>query len=108
MCGIMGYIGTQSARDILLNGLEKLSYRGYDSAGVALYQQGKIKVIKTRGRIENLREKCASEQTESTLGIGHTRWATHGEASDRNAHPHTDARGGPQPQPRKQRRNRVL
>lgn len=93
MCGIMGYIGSQSAKDILLGGLNKLSYRGYDSAGLAIYQEGALHMIKTRGRIETLQEKCKNTSLSGTLGIGHTRWATHGEASDINAHPHTDARG---------------
>lgn len=93
MCGIMGYIGSQNAKDILLSGLERLSYRGYDSAGVGIYQQGNLHIIKTRGRIETLQEKCKFSSLSGTLGIGHTRWATHGEASELNAHPHTDARG---------------
>lgn len=93
MCGIMGYIGSQSAKDILLGGLNRLSYRGYDSAGLAIYQEGALHIIKTRGRIETLQEKCKNTSLAGTLGIGHTRWATHGEASDINAHPHTDARG---------------
>ncbi|MBR3874582.1 MAG: glutamine--fructose-6-phosphate transaminase (isomerizing) [Clostridia bacterium] len=93
MCGIMGYIGTQSAQEILLNGLEHLSYRGYDSAGVAVQKENRLQIVKTRGRIDLLRQKCQDTPLDGTLGIGHTRWATHGPANDLNAHPHTDARG---------------
>lgn len=93
MCGIMGYIGKQNAQEILLSGLETLSYRGYDSAGVAVQQEDQLQVIKTRGRIDDLRQKCALSPLAGSLGIGHTRWATHGKASDENAHPHTDTRG---------------
>ncbi|MBR5231352.1 MAG: glutamine--fructose-6-phosphate transaminase (isomerizing) [Clostridia bacterium] len=93
MCGIMGYIGSGNAQDILLKGLETLSYRGYDSAGIAIQQEGALHVVKTRGQIDDLRKKCAASQLSGTLGIGHTRWATHGEANDLNAHPHTDGRG---------------
>lgn len=92
MCGIMGYIGSASAQEILLKGLETLSYRGYDSAGLALQQEGKLHIVKTRGKIDDLRQKCALSPLSGTLGIGHTRWATHGEANDQNAHPHTDSR----------------
>lgn len=92
MCGIMGYIGTQNAQNILLSGLEKLSYRGYDSAGLAVQENSVLHIVKTRGRIDDLKTKCAAAPLCGTLGIGHTRWATHGEASDANAHPHTDAR----------------
>lgn len=93
MCGIMGYIGKQNAQEILLSGLETLSYRGYDSAGIAVQQEDRLQVIKTRGRINDLRQKCALSPLAGSLGIGHTRWATHGKASDENAHPHTDTRG---------------
>lgn len=93
MCGIMGYIGKQNAQEILLSGLETLSYRGYDSAGIAVQQEDRLQVIKTRGRIHDLRQKCALSPLAGSLGIGHTRWATHGKASDENAHPHTDTRG---------------
>lgn len=93
MCGIMGYIGSKPAADILLSGLEKLSYRGYDSAGVALHEENALRIIKTKGRIDALQSKCLAVHLPSTLGIGHTRWATHGPASDTNAHPHSDMRG---------------
>ena len=93
MCGIMGYIGQKNAQEILLSGLETLSYRGYDSAGIAVQQEGNLHIVKTRGRIADLQQKCAAAPLNGTLGIGHTRWATHGKASDQNAHPHTDMRG---------------
>lgn len=89
MCGIVGYIGDQQAAPILLDGLEKLEYRGYDSAGIAVYDGEKINVMKAQGRLKVLRELSHDgELLPGTLGIGHTRWATHGAPSDRNAHPH--------------------
>ena len=89
MCGIVGYTGKKKAVPVLLNGLYKLEYRGYDSAGVALIEDGKLEVIKTKGRIKTLDEKLAATgDFKATCGIGHTRWATHGEPSDVNAHPH--------------------
>ena len=85
MCGIVGYIGEKEAMPILLEGLEKLEYRGYDSAGISI--SGKI--IKAEGHLKNLKEKIADEGYMSgNIGIGHTRWATHGEASELNSHPH--------------------
>ncbi|MEG2315851.1 MAG: glutamine--fructose-6-phosphate transaminase (isomerizing) [Clostridia bacterium] len=94
MCGIVGYIGNQQASSILMDGLERLSYRGYDSAGVAIIDQsGRINVRKAKGRLENLEGLLSREPLEGTVGIGHTRWATHGEPSDLNAHPHTDVKG---------------
>ena len=93
MCGIVGYAGKRSAQDVLLDGLEKLEYRGYDSAGVALAQEGGIRVVKSKGRLEALRQKLAVQAlAESSCGIGHTRWATHGEPSDVNSHPHSTPR----------------
>ena len=89
MCGIVGYIGDQQAAPILLDGLEKLEYRGYDSAGIAVYDGEKINVMKAQGRLKVLRELSHDgEMLPGTLGIGHTRWATHGAPSDTNAHPH--------------------
>ena len=89
MCGIVGYVGKRSAQDVLLDGLEKLEYRGYDSAGVALALDGGIRVVKSKGRLTALREKLAAQQlAQSFCGIGHTRWATHGVPSQTNAHPH--------------------
>ena len=87
MCGIVGYNGKNKAIDILLDGLSKLEYRGYDSAGVAIRDK-KIKVYKAKGKIVNLKEKLEGEKLNGTIGIGHTRWATHGEPSENNAHPH--------------------
>ena len=93
MCGIVGYVGKRSAQDVLLDGLEKLEYRGYDSAGVALAQEGGIRVVKSKGRLDALRQKLAVQAlAESSCGIGHTRWATHGEPNDVNSHPHSTPR----------------
>ena len=95
MCGIVGYIGSKNASPILMEGLERLSYRGYDSAGVAVIgPDGKIGVRKGKGRLENLAGLLKKSPVSGTIGIGHTRWATHGEPSDLNAHPHTDVKGG--------------
>ncbi|NET76050.1 glutamine--fructose-6-phosphate transaminase (isomerizing) [Okeania sp. SIO1F9] len=93
MCGIVGYIGTQSATEILLSGLEKLEYRGYDSAGLATVWEGQIKSIRSKGKLHNLREKLAGIEMPANIGIGHTRWATHGKPEEYNAHPHTDDTG---------------
>ncbi len=94
MCGIIGYIGSKQAADILLNGLEKLSYRGYDSAGIAVAKpDGTFAVRKSEGKLERLRQLVGQKTIEGTCGIGHTRWATHGAANDINAHPHTDMMG---------------
>ena len=93
MCGIVGYVGKRSAQDVLLDGLEKLEYRGYDSAGVALALDGGIRVVKSKGRLTQLRQKLAAQAlVQSFCGIGHTRWATHGEPSDVNSHPHSTPR----------------
>ena len=90
MCGIVGYVGKRSAQDVLLDGLTKLEYRGYDSAGVALALEGGIRVVKSKGRLTALEEKLRQAQlAPSSCGIGHTRWATHGEPSDVNSHPHS-------------------
>ena len=94
MCGIVGYIGDDKATPILLNGLEKLEYRGYDSAGVAVYQNHSVEVVKSKGRLKNLCDILTSDNhMTGTLGIGHTRWATHGEPSDINSHPHCSENG---------------
>lgn len=89
MCGIVGYVGNDNCRDIIIDGLKKLEYRGYDSAGIALIDKGSIAVRKQKGKIENLERAIAGEKLYGTTGIGHTRWATHGVPSDENAHPHT-------------------
>ena len=90
MCGIVGYIGNKQAAPILLDGLSKLEYRGYDSAGIAVREGEKeVKVIKAKGRLKVLKEKTnGGTAVPGTCGIGHTRWATHGEPSENNAHPH--------------------
>jgi glucosamine--fructose-6-phosphate aminotransferase (isomerizing) len=92
VCGIVGYIGRRDAVPVLLEGLRSLEYRGYDSAGLAVIYRNKLQVTKTAGRVQDLREKV-SERTKATIGIGHTRWATHGEPNEVNAHPHTDTEG---------------
>ncbi len=89
MCGIVGYIGSGNVYDMLIKGLQRLEYRGYDSAGIALISpDGKLNVYKTRGKVSALENFCKDKNTEAILGIAHTRWATHGEPSDNNAHPH--------------------
>ena len=90
MCGIVGYIGKQEAVPVLLAGLKRLEYRGYDSAGVTVYNQGKLNSCKTVGRLSKIEERLAEIKLTGNLGIGHTRWATHGRPSERNAHPHFD------------------
>ncbi len=90
MCGIVGYIGTQPASDILLEGLRKLEYRGYDSAGIATAWEGKLHCVRAKGKLRNLQEKLAGQTMLGHTGIGHTRWATHGKPEEHNAHPHMD------------------
>jgi glutamine---fructose-6-phosphate transaminase (isomerizing) len=92
VCGIVGYIGRRDAIPVLLEGLRSLEYRGYDSAGLAVIYRNRLQVTKTAGRVQDLRDRV-SDRTRATIGIGHTRWATHGEPSEVNAHPHTDADG---------------
>ncbi len=93
MCGIVGYIGPKEAVSILVEGLEKLEYRGYDSAGVAVASNGSIEVLKKEGKLRALKEELNGQNYSANVGIGHTRWATHGRPSDENAHPHTDCTG---------------
>src|SRR5437588_7426361 len=103
MCGIVGYTGSRSARELLLAGLEKLEYRGYDSAGLALQADGGVETVHAVGNLNYLREAIAARdgrggavatrQREATAGIGHTRWATHGRVTQENAHPHADTAG---------------
>ena len=89
MCGIVGYIGHREAYPIIIKGLQRLEYRGYDSAGIALFDGNNIKLSKTKGKVSDLKEKLEKEiPTVGTLGIGHTRWATHGVPNDVNSHPH--------------------
>lgn len=93
MCGIMGYIGNREAQPILIDGLRKLEYRGYDSAGIAVSDGTKIAIRKAKGRIDILEGQVQHARLHGSIGIGHTRWATHGRPSDANSHPHTDERG---------------
>ena len=92
MCGIVGYVGERDCTDVLLDSLSKLEYRGYDSAGIAVFENGEITVEKAKGELKNLREKVAEHKPKGHCGIGHTRWATHGEPSDINSHPHGNKR----------------
>ncbi len=93
MCGIVGYVGDKFVDSLLVAGLERLEYRGYDSAGIATLNRGRLKIKKTAGKIQLLKEKLKEDPLDGELGIGHTRWATHGEPTTGNAHPHTDCRG---------------
>ena len=93
MCGIVGYVGNKNATQVLINALKKLEYRGYDSAGIAVIEGEDILVRKCKGALKFLEEKIADETINSSMGIGHTRWATHGEPSDTNSHPHTNMDG---------------
>ncbi|WP_062327161.1 glutamine--fructose-6-phosphate transaminase (isomerizing) [Treponema endosymbiont of Eucomonympha sp.] len=93
MCGITGYVGCRQATPLLINALKKLEYRGYDSAGIAVLDAGEITVRKAKGMLKVLEQRLAGETLSGTVGIGHTRWATHGEPSDGNAHPHTNVSG---------------
>src|SRR5476649_2453205 len=93
MCGIVGYVGQQKASSIIVEALKRLEYRGYDSAGVAILEDGKIEVVKKAGRVEVMAKAIAPRQFKGTTGIGHTRWATHGGVTDANAHPHLSSDG---------------
>ncbi len=94
MCGIVGYVGPRAALDVVVEGLRRLEYRGYDSAGVAIVgSDHMLQVEKKAGRIENLDKELAARTITGSTGMGHTRWATHGAPNDRNAHPHVDAAG---------------
>lgn len=93
MCGIVGYIGTRNATDVLISGLSKLEYRGYDSAGVAVHTGNRIEVKKNAGKLAVLQNELQAAPLFGTLGIGHTRWATHGKPNDVNAHPHASEDG---------------
>ena len=92
MCGILGYIGHQQAPDVLVDGLKKLEYRGYDSAGVAVIENGQVQLRRAVGKLSKLEKLLAKEELQGTVGLGHTRWATHGAPSEDNAHPHTDTK----------------
>ena len=93
MCGIVGYVGDRDVVPVLLGGLSRLEYRGYDSAGVAIVSDGCLKVQKTKGRLQALCDMLEGTQIKNAVGIGHTRWATHGEPSFENSHPHTNCAG---------------
>lgn len=93
MCGIVGYIGPRNATDVLLVGLKKLEYRGYDSAGIAVISNNEMTVTRRQGKLERLAEVLAAAPVTGAIGIGHTRWATHGIPSNDNAHPHQDCHG---------------
>ena len=94
MCGIVGYVGERQACPVIIKGLHRLEYRGYDSAGVALVgKDGQIELYKCKGKVDDLEHFLQGKDTSSTIGIGHTRWATHGEPNDANAHPHFSQSG---------------
>jgi glucosamine--fructose-6-phosphate aminotransferase (isomerizing) len=93
MCGIVGYLGTDQAYPILIKGLKRLEYRGYDSSGVALLHDGEIEISKCKGKVSDLETHLDGKVPQGTLGIGHTRWATHGQPNDVNAHPHASGDG---------------
>jgi glucosamine--fructose-6-phosphate aminotransferase (isomerizing) len=93
MCGIVGYIGPRNVVGVLMEGLHRLEYRGYDSAGIAVVDNGAVVGEKRVGKLANLEEALKEHPLKGTVGIGHTRWATHGRPSDSNAHPHLDCSG---------------
>src|SRR5437867_12556769 len=93
MCGIVGYVGPREALPLLMTGLRRLEYRGYDSAGVAVQRDGKLDVLRAEGKLDNLAAIVSAKRSVGHTGIGHTRWATHGRPSEQNAHPHLDCGG---------------
>src|SRR5215213_6804975 len=93
MCGIIGYVGTREVVPVLIGGLKKLEYRGYDSAGVAVVNGNGVDVVRAEGKLSNLEGKLADKNLGGTFGMGHTRWATHGKPNENNAHPHRDCTG---------------
>src|SRR6266478_6978779 len=93
MCGIVGYIGQKKVSTVLLDGLRRLEYRGYDSAGIAVINGGTIQVVRSAGKLRDLEESLRLTKLEGTFGLGHTRWATHGRPTEENAHPHRDCSG---------------
>src|SRR5438552_7385911 len=93
MCGIVGYVGRAKATPILLDGLRRLEYRGYDSAGIAVVEKGRLETRKCAGRIATLEKLVRKQPVSGSLGVSHTRWATHGKVNDENAHPHFDSSG---------------
>src|SRR5437867_9795822 len=94
MCGIIGYVGRRQAKDLLLRGLERLEYRGYDSAGLALREDGGLDYVRAVGNLQFLKAAAGSNGSRSTTGVGHTRWATHGRVCEENAHPLTGCDDG--------------
>src|SRR3990170_8265233 len=92
MCGIIGYVGPKETARILIDGLKRLEYRGYDSAGIAVFNRGKIEIRRKEGKLNHLEELIQGETFDGSVGLGHTRWATHGKPSDENAHPHKAGR----------------
>src|SRR2546428_13754215 len=94
MCGIVGYVGPREALPLLMGGLRRLEYRGYDSAGVAVQEDGTLEVLRAEGKLDNLAAIVTTHPTPGHTGIGHTRWATHGRPNEQNAHPHVDCGGG--------------
>src|SRR5438477_10256113 len=93
MCGIVGYVGNKQVVDVILDGLKRLEYRGYDSAGIAVSDGGKLEVRRASGKLRNLEEAIRLHPLDGTYGLGHTRWATHGRPTEENAHPHRDCTG---------------
>src|SRR5581483_2588624 len=93
MCGIVGYVGNKQVVDVILDGLKRLEYRGYDSAGIAVADKGKLEVRRASGKLRNLEETIRLHPLDGTYGVGHTRWATHGRPTEENAHPHRDCTG---------------
>ncbi|HEY3169877.1 MAG TPA: glutamine--fructose-6-phosphate aminotransferase, partial [Thermoanaerobaculia bacterium] len=93
MCGIVGYVGSKEAAPLLLDGLKRLEYRGYDSAGIAILCNGHFTVHRSAGKLSTLLAKMVRSSAPGTVGIGHTRWATHGRPTEENAHPHRDCTG---------------
>ena len=93
MCGIVGYLGNKEAKDVIIKGLKRLEYRGYDSAGISTLQNNKLEITKTQGKVGDLTASMADNSHLGGLGIGHTRWATHGAPNNLNAHPHRDNSG---------------
>ena len=93
MCGIIGYVGTRDVVPVIIGGLKKLEYRGYDSAGIAVVNGHGVAVVRAEGKLANLETKLNEKPLKGTFGMGHTRWATHGKPSENNAHPHRDCTG---------------
>src|SRR6266704_1738623 len=94
MCGIIGYVGNRPAKDLLLHGLERLEYRGYDSAGIALRENGSLEYVRAVGNLQFLKDAAGTNGSKSNHGLGHTRWATHGAVNEQNAHPLTGCEDG--------------